>query len=187
MRILPGHKSLTDSSLASVVSEVYDTRLERLRSRDNDAWAELIAESQARLYNYLVYNVPSPDDAKDLLSEIYIAALHAISSLDSSEALIRWLYSIARHKIADYWRQNRPVSELPDTLEASTDGISIEFREALGKLPEQSRQALLLRYREGLSVDEVAHILGRSYKATESLLSRGRALLKAALDDMGGA
>ena len=52
-------------------------------------------------------------------------------------------------------------------------------------LPVQTRQALLLRYREGMNVNEVAQILGRSYKATESLLTRGRALFRAALDDWG--
>jgi RNA polymerase sigma-70 factor (ECF subfamily) len=115
-----------------------------------------------------------------------MAALRSISSLDKSAALIRWLFAIARRKVADYWRQSQPVSELPDTLEYISNGISLEFREALALLPERARQALLLRYREGLSVDEVAHILGRSYKATESLLSRGRILLKAALEDKWG-
>jgi RNA polymerase sigma-70 factor (ECF subfamily) len=175
-----------DDSLTSTVKRTYDARLERLRHGDNDAWEEVFTESQGRLYSYLLYNVPSAEDAQDLLSEIYMAALHSIATLDSSEAIIRWLYGIARRKIADFWRQSHAVSELSDTLEDSTHGISLEFREALARLPEQTRQALLLRYREGLSVDEVAQALGRSYKATESLLSRGRTLLKAALDDMGG-
>jgi RNA polymerase sigma-70 factor (ECF subfamily) len=174
-----------DEGLTSVVNRAYDARLERLCRGDNDAWEELITESQTRLYSYLLYNVPSSEDAQDLLSEIYMAALRSIASLDSSEAVIRWLYGIARRKVADFWRQSHSVSELSETLEDSTHGISLEFREALARLPEQTRQALLLRYREGLGVDEVAQALGRTYKATESLLSRGRSLLKAALDDVG--
>jgi RNA polymerase sigma-70 factor, ECF subfamily len=187
MWVEPGQRLPLEENLTSIVAELFDTRLERLRRGDNDAWEELVAESQSRLYNYLVYNLPSPDDARDLLSEIYLAALRSISSLDHSSGLMRWLYAIARHKIADYWRQSQPVSELPETVEDTSHEISLEFREALSKLPQHTRQALLLRYREGMSVEEVAHILGRSYKATESLLSRGRALLKAALDDMGEA
>jgi RNA polymerase sigma-70 factor (ECF subfamily) len=179
--------SSMDGKPAGVMTEAYDARLEQLRSGENDAWEELIAETQTRLYNYVLYNVPSADDAKDLLSEVYLAALYSISSLDSSSALLRWLYAIARHKIADFWHQARPVSELSDSLEDTSEGISLEFRETLAKLPQQTRQALLLRYHEGMSVEEVAHILGRSYKATESLLSRGRALLKAALDGRGTA
>jgi RNA polymerase sigma-70 factor (ECF subfamily) len=185
MWIDPGQSFPIDESLSNVTAGVYDERLERLQVGDNDAWEGLILESQNRLYTYLLYNVPSSEDAQDLLSEIYMAALRSITSLDRSGALMRWLFAIARRKVADYWRRSQPVSELPDTLEYISNGISLEFREALALLPEQARQALLLRYREGLSVDEVAHILGRSYKATESLLSRGRILLKAALEDKG--
>ena len=175
-----------EDGLTGAIARVYDVRLERLRRGENDAWEELMGESQGRLYSYLLYNVPAAEDAQDLLSEIYIAALRSISSLESSEGMIRWLYAIARRKVADFWRQSHAVSELSDNLEDTSNGISLEFREALAMLPEQARQALLLRYREGLSVDEVARVIGRSYKATESLLSRGRMLLKAALDDLGG-
>ncbi len=185
MWVDPGQSLPIDESLTTA-SRAYDARLEQLCRGDNDAWEKLIAESQSRLYTYLLYNVPTPEDAQDLLSEIYLAALRSIPSLDSSDGLIRWLYAIARRKVADYWRQAVPVSELSDSLEATSNGISLEFREALALLPELTRQALLLRYREGLSVEEVSHIIGRSYKATESLLSRGRALLKAALADVGG-
>jgi RNA polymerase sigma-70 factor (ECF subfamily) len=172
-------------SLPAAEVRAMDVRLQRLRSGDNEAWELLIAESQSRLYSYLLYSVPTAEDAQDLLSEVFLAALRSISSLDDSQALTKWLYGIARRKIADFWRQRRPTSELSDSLEASSNHVSLEFREALAMLPEQTRQALLLRYREGLSVEEVAHAMGRTYKATESLLSRGRVLLKAALDDMG--
>jgi DNA-directed RNA polymerase specialized sigma24 family protein len=49
-------------------------------------------------------------------------------------------------------------------------------------LPEISRQVLLLRYHVGLSVSEIAEIIERSYKGTESLLSRARSQLRAALE-----
>ena len=175
-----------EDSLPTAEARRADTRLERLRQGDNDAWEELVAETQSRLYSYLYYNVPTGEDAQDLLSEIYMAALRSITTLDDSLALNKWLYAIARRKIADFWRQAQPTSELSESLEATSNNVSLEFREALAMLPEQTRQALLLRYREGLSVDEVAHTLGRTYKATESLLSRGRSLLKAALDEPGG-
>jgi RNA polymerase sigma-70 factor (ECF subfamily) len=172
-------------SLPAADTRALDMRLERLRLGDNDAWEQLIAESQSRLYSYLLYNVPTAEDAQDLLSEVFLAALRSISTLDDSLALTRWLYGIARRKIADFWRQTKPTSELSDSLEATSNHVSLEFREALASVPDQTRQALLLRYREGLSVEEIANIMGRTYKATESLLSRGRVLLKAALDDMG--
>lgn len=44
----------------------------------------------------------------------------------------------------------------------------------MGQLPVDQRIALLFRYLDGMSVREVAHAIGRSEKATESLLARGR-------------
>src|SRR5689334_96184 len=135
MQIQPTQESPMDGELAGVVADVYDARLERLRKGDNDAWAELIVETQSRLYNYVLYNVPTAEDAKDLLSEIYLAALRSITSLDSSSALLRWLYAIARRKVADFWRHTRPADELSDELEAETNRITLEIREALAMLP----------------------------------------------------
>jgi RNA polymerase sigma factor (sigma-70 family) len=77
--------------------------------------------------------------------------------------------------VADYWRRLRVTQELTEWIATDApDHARIEVFEALAELPEQSQQALLLRYYVGLSVGEIAEVLGRSYKATESLLSRVR-------------
>ena len=76
---------------------------------------------------------------------------------------------------ADYWRRSKQEYELPASLSVAGPSImGIELAEALDELPEQAQQILLLRYHVGLSVAEIAEVLGRSYKATESLLSRVR-------------
>lgn len=80
-------------------------QLERLRNGDEDAWEKFIVETQPQLYGYLLYSLPTPEDAQDLLSETYLTALRSISSLDKGSALLRWLYGIARRKVADFWRQ----------------------------------------------------------------------------------
>jgi DNA-directed RNA polymerase specialized sigma24 family protein len=52
-------------------------------------------------------------------------------------------------------------------------------------LPELSKQALILRYHVGLSVGEIAQVIDRSYKGTESLLSRARQQLRDAMTEAG--
>ena len=152
--------------------------VQALRAGDNAAWAAFVENWSPRLYAYLRYSLPTGEDAEDVLSETMIAAVQAIKNFDGLSQLSTWLYAIARRKVADYWRKNgRDTEELSDLFQSAPTGFSLEFREALATLPENTRQALLLRYREGFSVGEVAQILGRSYKATESLLSRARSLL----------
>ena len=53
--------------------------------------------------------------------------------------------------------------------------------EVLGLLPLDYRRALVARYADGQSVEEVARLLGRSYKATESVLSRAKEAFRLAL------
>jgi RNA polymerase sigma-70 factor (ECF subfamily) len=60
--------------------------------------------------------------------------------------------------------------------------LGMELQEALDSLPEIYREALLLRYYFGFGVDEIAVIIGRTYKATESVLSRGRRQLRQILE-----
>ena len=60
-----------------------------------------------------------------------------------------------------------------------------DLEEVLDELPEISKQVLLLRYQVGLSVSEIAEVIERSYKGTESFLSRARGQLRDALDQAG--
>ena len=109
-----------------------------------------------------------------------------------------WLCAIARHKAADHCRRRgrtaAPLSALPPAeLAALVDAgplpeevlaqraVRAQVVAVLGALPAEYRAALVTRYADGHSVDEVARLLGRSYKATESLLARARAAFRAAL------
>jgi RNA polymerase sigma factor (sigma-70 family) len=88
--------------------------------------------------------------------------------------------------MADYWRRRHETAPLLERVAASraegASGESAEFEELLDTLPEISRQVLLLRYQVGLSVSEISEVIERSYKGTESLLSRARSQLRVALD-----
>ena len=159
--------------------------LHLLQSGSNDTWSTVILEYSPRLYSYLRRNVPTELDAEDLLSETFVAAVHAVHNFDGRVAFSTLLYSIAYRKVADFWRRSAPTVSLdseeehgalarldPDLLER------LEFESVLAALPEVSRQALLLRYHVGLGVGEIAAILQRTYKGTESVLSRARAQLR---------
>lgn len=147
----------------------------RLQNGDAQAWEQLMDEWSPKLYNYMCYNTRTAEDAQDVLSDTWLGLVQSIKNFDGNVNLSTFMYSIAYRKVADYWRRSKQTYELP--LHISTAGpnsMGIELQEALAELPEQAQQALLLRYHVGLSVAEIAEVLGRSYKATESLLSRVR-------------
>lgn len=159
--------------------------LMRLRDGDQNAWDEVYREWSQKIFSYLRFNLPTSEDAEDLLSETFMAAVKSIHHFDGKSALSTWLYTLAHNKMVDFWRSHQVTEELPLNLSVSEEESGLDFQESLNRLPSDAQQALLLRYREGLGVDEVAKVMGKTYKATESLLSRARAALKVALRDSG--
>jgi len=174
------------SALRWPTAEADHALLQRLRSGDEAAWAELVAAESPRLFRYLRNNLPTAADAEDALSETMLAAVRALPTFDGGVPTTSFLYAIAYRKIADFWRKRAATVELSETLPAAAVGdVSTDFVDVLDSLPEQLRQALLLRYHVGLSVSEVAEVMDRSYKGAESLLSRARTQLREALINAG--
>jgi RNA polymerase sigma-70 factor (ECF subfamily) len=140
-----------------------------------------------RLLGYLRHNVPTQEDAEDVLGETLIAAVRALKDFDGKASLATFIFSLAYRKIADFWRRRQDTVMLAEH-QRSPLGVSsraVEFAEVLDQLPELSKQVLILRYHVGLSVGEIAQVVDRSYKGTESLLSRARQQLREVLDETG--
>lgn len=136
-------------------------------------------------------------DTEEVWQDTLVAAIRSLSGYSGQSRLFSWLCGIARHKITDHRRRRGSrasvFSEIPaERLDAAVDAgplpeevlarrdTQIRVVEALGELPDDYRTALLARHSEGRSVDEVARLLGKTYKATESLLTRARAGFRAA-------
>lgn len=161
--------------------------LQRLQVGDQYAWVEFTQSMRPRLLSYLRHNVPTQEDAEDVLGETMIAAVRSLPSFDGKASLSTFVFSLAYRKIADFWRKRQDTVALVEQ-HRSPLGVSsraVEFNEVLDQLPELSKQVLILRYHVGLSVGEIAQVIDRSYKGTESLLSRARQQLREALEDAG--
>lgn len=155
----------------------------RLQKGDEEAWTELVTgELSTRLYNHLRHRLPTPQDVEDVIHDTFSAVVRAIPNFDGRVKLSTFLFSLAQHKLADFWRRRPETAELSDTMIGpGLSQESIEFVEVLQRLKEEHRQVLLMRYHIGLGVDEIASVLGKTYRGAESLLSRARAELKLAM------
>src|SRR5262245_18504410 len=117
----------------------------------------------------------------DVAQETYMAALVRARVGDESVLTLPWLIRVARNKLVDHFRradrEARPAFSPPVESAPFDDDMLAAIR----SLPPLQRAAIALRYVDDLSVAEVARELGKSIKATESLLSRGRAALRESL------
>jgi RNA polymerase sigma-70 factor (ECF subfamily) len=122
--------------------------------------------------------------AEELVQETYLCVVQMVRRGSPDVVDGGWLIVTCRSRFLDRLRSQRrrearehaAVRQLPVAV-ATPEGGSASDR--LAGLPADQRAALVLRYVDDLAVPEVARLLGRSVHATESLLARGRAGLRA--------
>jgi RNA polymerase sigma-70 factor (ECF subfamily) len=168
----------------------------RLARGEESAVHELVAAELEPLYEFVHYRLGA-DRAlvEDVVQDTFVVALEKIESFDGRSSLCTWLCGIAKNKIRAARRVRRPRS-LDRAIEEAEPEIDLilseiqreafpdqvleaaETRELVGatmsSLPDDYREALLAKYVEGLSVDQMGLRAGKSEKAMESQLTRAR-------------
>lgn len=160
-----------------------------------DRFYERYADS---LYAFIAHRLAGArEDVEDIWQESLVAALRALPGYQGNSHLFTWLCGIARRKVIDHLRQpgqmdlalteeaDCEASEWTNQAPLPEDWVQqrstrIQVVMTLQALPEEYRKALIARYADEKSTGEVAHMLGRTYKATESLLSRARSAFHSA-------
>lgn len=161
---------------------------------DHSAAASLVEETGPVIYGFIYARLGGQADAcEDVLQSTYLEAIRSAPTFRGDSTLSTWMCTIARRQIARYFESERKrlvseshlrlASDEEDQSETSEDVIADrdEVIRALGTLPVLHRQALVLRYLDGMTVSEVAGELGRTEVQTQSLLQRARAGLKRTL------
>jgi RNA polymerase sigma-70 factor (ECF subfamily) len=143
------------------------------------------------LRNFILRRVNDPQDADDLLQEVFIKIHTRLDTLDDTESLTGWIYRITRNTIIDYYRRRRPAEPLPESLSVYPEPVEADpealiasgLRSMVENLPDKYRQALLLTEFNGVRQVELADKLGLSVSGAKSRVQRGRELLRQALYD----
>jgi RNA polymerase sigma-70 factor (ECF subfamily) len=152
---------------------------------DDEELLGVFDRALAEVYGYLLHRCRGKALAEDLTSETFLGALDSIRRGYGGEITVAWLIGIARHKLADHWRREERERRHLAAVAAAPAGPDYALQvepelgmEVLALLSAHHRAALVLRHVDGLSVPEVATILGRSVHSTETLLVRARAAFR---------
>lgn len=172
--------------------------------------AELYGQHRRYTVNYIARRVQPQHShvVEDLAQDTFVKAwpaLHTVEVRDGS-SYRRWLTAVARNRVLDYYRPDRPNAagrhggEAPvsphaplwwsphlvdDSAAAATDAVEtrLDVRAALARLPVETRRVLELRYLDGLSRDAVAQRLHRTNVTVGRLRTEGLARLREMLND----
>lgn len=158
-----------------------------LRFRDKQAYGELYLAYANRLRRYLVFKLPTEHDADEILAEVFLKAWDYLTTTPV-ESLGGLLFSIARHRIADYYRSKGRKEDFAseafqeellfadqgEGAGAIQNQVETELlREGLKRLPHDQQAVILLRYFDGLTVSEVADHLQKTDNHVRVLTHRG--------------
>ncbi len=145
-----------------------------------------------KLRNFIRKNVPGPEDAEDILQDVFYELIAAYRLMKPIEQVSGWLYRVARNRITDLLRGSKPAS-LQDPVDAALDGepllleqmlpsadhgpeaayartVLIEaIEEALDELPAEQSEVFIAHEIMGISFKEMAE---QSGERVNTLLSR---------------
>lgn len=175
---------------------LYMRELERKFSEAFEAYND-------ELFRHASMRLPDREKALELTQEAFMKAWEYVQKGEEIRELRPFLYRTLRHLIIDEYRRKKSVSlegmaehledgDVEDFLppdETNTLEAAVERFEgkralaALKELPDAYREALTLRYVEGLSPGEISAIVGESENAVSVRIHRGLKKLKALLED----
>jgi RNA polymerase sigma-70 factor (ECF subfamily) len=161
----------------------------------------------AQVYSYAFYELRDPHEAEDATARTFLSALANLGRFEERARPVDgvgtstfrvWLFQIARNAVADRRRRQRRRPEAP--LEAAgavvapidIEGDATRHAEAaaawnaVGRLPDDRRRALVLRFVDEMTTSEIAGVLGRSEGAVRVLIHRALRSLARDLDDPAG-
>lgn len=167
----------------------------RIRERDPDAFAELYDATNKMLYRRISYFLHDSDDAQDAMQEVYMSVYKNIRNLKLDRLLVPWMLQITYHICCDFAREAKARQDFSaELIDATSSGYQDDpYRLAndrdawkqvnafLARRPFKERQAFLLRYENGLKLEEIADFMGVSLATVKRYITAVRESLKAEL------
>jgi RNA polymerase sigma-70 factor (ECF subfamily) len=163
--------------------------LNRLALNDETAFRILVERHIDRAFGIALRIIGSRADAEDVVQDTMLKVwTHRGKWQHGRAKFSTWLYRVITNRCIDLHRLPRTdnVDAVPEPMDAQPDVVSAMHRNevtqmlenAMQRLPEQQRVAVILSYHENMSNGEIAEVMDTTVAAVESLLKRGRQQLK---------
>lgn len=160
----------------------------QLRSGDEEAFSLLFERYYSPLVNYGKTLMSESDIVKDCVQDVFVNIWSYRYKLNDAIAIRAYLLSCVRKRIARYHEREHIFSKVKDVdsldflfdfsieeqlIADETTAIKVQqLNRLINHLPTRQKEALYLRYHQGLSVEQVAEVLNMNYQSTKNLLHR---------------
>jgi RNA polymerase sigma-70 factor (ECF subfamily) len=174
--------------------------LEACRLGDRAAFHDLFLRYKDRVYSIALHYTGDDAAAKDVSQTVFLKLFTLVSQFRYESEFSTWLFRVVANACFDDRRRRarlRPLEDFAEPRPSRYDGpqerlaerrdVEEAVRAAVAELPPKLRMAIVLRYLEGMSYDEIASVLGCSMGTVASRLNRGHKELAHRLGHLRGA
>jgi RNA polymerase sigma-70 factor, ECF subfamily len=170
------------------VSDEEQSWIARSRNGDQQAFEALVQRYQKMIFALAYRMTGSLAEAEDLAQDTFVAAFQQLDSFRGESKFSSWLYRIATNRCLN-WRQREArrerayeswgrEREVASAAAPHTEALAVHVQQALLKLDEKQRAAVVLTAYEGLNHAEAARVLGCSETTVSWRLFAARRKLK---------
>jgi RNA polymerase sigma-70 factor (ECF subfamily) len=169
--------------------------IQRYLAGEENAAEELVMRYQKQLYALLYRMTRDMEEAKDLTQKTFLKAMQGLGGFRGDASFKTWLYQIALNTGLNHLKESRrEMFDIDETALGSNgdplDGLIEEerkqrIRNALHRLPERQRTAVVLRAYDGLSCQETAKVMGCSEGAVKAHYHLGVKKLRKYMEECG--
>jgi RNA polymerase sigma-70 factor (ECF subfamily) len=176
----------------------------RSRGGDADSFNQLILRWERPIYALAYRVIGREEDARDVVQETFLRAYRALPGFKGQAKFSSWLYRIALNLCRDWIRRQRraPVVQVPEGMDpvdmaaetepaesiedlVSRRQLSAIVEEAMKRLPEEQRTAIVLKEYHGLTFQEIADLQGVPLSTVKTRLYQGLSVLRRHLEKDG--
>jgi RNA polymerase sigma-70 factor (ECF subfamily) len=160
----------------------------RCQTGDEGAFAELVGLYTPRLRYYLAKMVGEHHAAEDVLQEVWLDVFRSLHCLADVGAFRAWVYRIAHDRACRLLRRRRPCLPLDEEVIGTDDEMTFSAEEAewvhvaLDGLSPEHREALVLRFVEGMAYEDIARVVGCPLGTVRSRLHHAKQALRRILE-----
>lgn len=153
---------------------------------DRESWDKIVAAYHTRIYHYLISLMGNPHDAQDVAQDTFVKVYRKLHQHREGSSFTAWIFTVARRTALNHFRDKKVGEELPENIksdaydpleQASVSDDAKMLWEQVELLKPNARQAVWLRYGDGLAIQEIADIMGKTSLYVRVLLHRAKAEL----------
>lgn len=156
------------------------------------AFDQLYARYRLAVFNYISRQVHPRSQAEDIFQDVWLRVVRSLDRYESNGPFAAWLFTIARNRLTDYWRANKPEMleendehedqhPSPDHLHFIRSCIE-RLVELLNKLKPEQRDAFILQQESGLTLEQIAQVAACGRETIKSRLRYAMQKLRKGLE-----